>query len=120
MYTVGSLFYAIYFFVSFPMFYRMDEYNKGKVGRRGSTLCECSCVFYGARHGRIALGVCNHGSAWQGCWHLMVPIYNACKESHPAHARQGCWHSMAQMQKNSCEGRTVGQKSAGSARSHLS
>jgi hypothetical protein len=25
MYTVGSLFYAIYFFVSFPMFYRMDE-----------------------------------------------------------------------------------------------
>lgn len=28
MYTVGSLFYAIYFFVSFPMFYRMDEYTK--------------------------------------------------------------------------------------------
>jgi hypothetical protein len=25
MYTIGSLFYAIYFFVSFPMFYRMDE-----------------------------------------------------------------------------------------------
>ena len=25
MYTVGSIFYAIYFFVSFPMFYRMDE-----------------------------------------------------------------------------------------------
>ena len=25
MYTVGSLFYAIYFFVSFPMYYRMDE-----------------------------------------------------------------------------------------------
>eukprot|EP00887_Chlorella_sp_A99_P005552 scaffold1.g5552.t1 len=25
MYTVGSLFYAIYFFVSFPMFFRMDE-----------------------------------------------------------------------------------------------
>ena len=25
MYRVGSLFYAIYFFVSFPMFYRMDE-----------------------------------------------------------------------------------------------
>ena len=25
MYTVGSLFYAIYFFVSFPMFYHMDE-----------------------------------------------------------------------------------------------
>ena len=25
MYTVGSLFYAIYFFVSFPMFYRIDE-----------------------------------------------------------------------------------------------
>ena len=25
MYSVGSLFYAIYFFVGFPMFYRMDE-----------------------------------------------------------------------------------------------
>ena len=25
MYTVGSLFYAIYFFVSFPMFFRLDE-----------------------------------------------------------------------------------------------
>ena len=25
MYTVGSLFYAIYFFVSFPMFFRIDE-----------------------------------------------------------------------------------------------
>lgn len=25
MYSIGSLFYAIYFFVSFPMFYRMDE-----------------------------------------------------------------------------------------------
>ncbi|KAG2441758.1 hypothetical protein HXX76_003371 [Chlamydomonas incerta] len=32
MYTVGSLFYAIYFFVSFPMFYRMDEYPQ----KRGS------------------------------------------------------------------------------------
>lgn len=28
MYTTGSLFYAIYFFVSFPMFYRMDESPK--------------------------------------------------------------------------------------------
>lgn len=28
MYTIGSLFYAIYFFVSFPMFYRMDERPK--------------------------------------------------------------------------------------------
>lgn len=25
MYTVGSLFYAIYFFVSFPWFFAMDE-----------------------------------------------------------------------------------------------
>lgn len=25
MYTIGSLFYAIYFFVSFPMFFMMDE-----------------------------------------------------------------------------------------------
>lgn len=28
MYTIGSLFYAVYFFVSFPMFYRMDEGNR--------------------------------------------------------------------------------------------
>ena len=28
MYSVGSLFYAIYFFVSFPMFFRMDEDTK--------------------------------------------------------------------------------------------
>lgn len=32
MYTVGSLFYAIYFFVSFPMFFRMDEDGGGKKG----------------------------------------------------------------------------------------
>lgn len=25
MYTFGSLFYAIYFFVSFPLFFRIDE-----------------------------------------------------------------------------------------------
>lgn len=25
MYSIGSLFYAIYFFVSFPMFIRIDE-----------------------------------------------------------------------------------------------
>ncbi|KIZ05892.1 Cycloeucalenol cycloisomerase [Monoraphidium neglectum] len=25
MYSIGSLFYAIYFFVSFPMFMRIDE-----------------------------------------------------------------------------------------------
>lgn len=30
MYTVGSLFYAIYFFVSFPMFFRMDEVTSKK------------------------------------------------------------------------------------------
>ncbi|PRW32580.1 Cycloeucalenol cycloisomerase isoform B [Chlorella sorokiniana] len=30
MYSVGSLFYAIYFFVSFPMFFRMDENPKAK------------------------------------------------------------------------------------------
>ncbi len=38
MYTVGSLFYAIYFFVSFPMFYRIDESAKGKRW----TLAECA------------------------------------------------------------------------------
>ena len=25
MYTIGSLFYAIYFFVGFPLFFEMDE-----------------------------------------------------------------------------------------------
>lgn len=30
MYTVGSLFYAIYFFVGFPVFFRMDE-GKGRL-----------------------------------------------------------------------------------------
>jgi cycloeucalenol cycloisomerase len=36
MYTVGSLFYAIYFWVSFPAFYMMDENPRAKkwtVGR---------------------------------------------------------------------------------------
>lgn len=28
MYSVGSLFYAIYFFVSFPMFFVMDELTR--------------------------------------------------------------------------------------------
>ena len=32
MYRIGSLFYAIYFFVSFPMFYRMDEEKAPKKG----------------------------------------------------------------------------------------
>ena len=30
MYTLGSLFYAIYFFVSFPAFYVMDEFPRHK------------------------------------------------------------------------------------------
>ena len=30
MYSVGSLFYAIYFFVSFPMFFRMEEKPRPK------------------------------------------------------------------------------------------
>ena len=30
MYTVGSLFYAIYFFVSFPVFFQMDERPQSK------------------------------------------------------------------------------------------
>jgi cycloeucalenol cycloisomerase len=30
MYTVGSLFYAIYFFVSFPLFFIMDEVPQRK------------------------------------------------------------------------------------------
>ena len=30
MYTVGSLFYAIYFWVSFPAFFVMDENPRGK------------------------------------------------------------------------------------------
>jgi hypothetical protein len=41
MYTVGSLFYAIYFFASFPMFMRIDEHpgdrrwSLGQVGPEG-------------------------------------------------------------------------------------
>jgi cycloeucalenol cycloisomerase len=34
MYTVGSLFYALYFFVSFPMFMRLDEDAPGPRARR--------------------------------------------------------------------------------------
>jgi cycloeucalenol cycloisomerase len=30
MYSVGSLFYAIYFFVSFPMFVRIEEDPEGR------------------------------------------------------------------------------------------
>jgi hypothetical protein len=30
MYSVGSLFYAIYFFVSFPMYFRLDEWPRHK------------------------------------------------------------------------------------------
>ena len=30
MYSLGSLFYAIYFFVSFPAFYVMDEFPRHK------------------------------------------------------------------------------------------
>jgi hypothetical protein len=30
MYSVGSLFYAIYFWASFPMLYRIDENTKNK------------------------------------------------------------------------------------------
>lgn len=30
MYSIGSLFYAIYFFVSFPLFMRLDEEPRGK------------------------------------------------------------------------------------------
>lgn len=30
MYSIGSLFYAIYFFVSFPAFYVMDEFPRQK------------------------------------------------------------------------------------------
>ena len=38
MYTVGSLFYAIYFFVSFPMFFRLDEV----LGKRRWTASEAA------------------------------------------------------------------------------
>ena len=36
MYTVGSLFYALYFFVSFPWFFAMDEDAPGPRARRWS------------------------------------------------------------------------------------
>ena len=34
MYTVGSLFYAIYFFVSFPVFFFMDEQPRSRCSIR--------------------------------------------------------------------------------------
>lgn len=39
MYSVGSLFYAIYFFVSFPMFFRMDENPKVRLGLQLAVVC---------------------------------------------------------------------------------
>ncbi|KAK9803843.1 hypothetical protein WJX73_007201 [Symbiochloris irregularis] len=39
MLTVGSLFYAIYFFVSFPIFFRMDEEKKTTAPRSGLLHC---------------------------------------------------------------------------------
>lgn len=44
MYTVGSLFYAIYFFVSFPMFYRMDEYPQKRCACVHAHVCMCACT----------------------------------------------------------------------------
>ena len=44
MYSVGSLFYAIYFFVSFPMFFRMDEEPRVGAGLR-------VCGTWGAKGG---------------------------------------------------------------------
>lgn len=43
MYTVGSLFYAIYFFVSFPMFMRIEEDPKGRKWSLGEvSLVKCT------------------------------------------------------------------------------
>ncbi len=36
-YTLGSAFYGIYFIVSFPVFYRLDEHLVGAPGKKGST-----------------------------------------------------------------------------------
>lgn len=49
MYSVGSLFYAIYFFVSFPMFMRIDEDPKARKWSLGEVSCravqvQCSAV----------------------------------------------------------------------------
>jgi len=38
MYLIGSAFYGIYFYVSFPMYYRLDEYGKKKRYLRSSLI----------------------------------------------------------------------------------
>lgn len=49
MYSVGSLFYAIYFFVSFPMFMRIEEDPKGPKWSLGQVRLThpCGCWLLG-------------------------------------------------------------------------
>ena len=64
MYTHGSLFYAIYFFVSFPMFYRMDESGTQKWTAGDAaldSLAACMLVTILLDLWRITFGAINGG-----------------------------------------------------------
>ena len=70
MYTTGSLFYAIYFFVSFPMFFRMEEDNRARPytlwrvavdALAAGMLVTCLLDFW-----RLWVGAIGGGSAAQG------------------------------------------------------
>ena len=58
MYRVGSLFYGIYFLVSFPVFFRMDEgtttWSLGQAA--GSSLAACMLVTLLLDFWRLAFG----------------------------------------------------------------
>jgi cycloeucalenol cycloisomerase len=61
MYSIGSLFYAIYFFVSFPLFMRLDEepagkrWSLGEVRPRGARWQRLCCNTH-ACHAQCATG----------------------------------------------------------------
>lgn len=61
MFKIGSLFYALYFFVSFPAFYRLDEYaERGDIWTVGRTvwdsLATCMLVILLLEAWRVLLG----------------------------------------------------------------
>ena len=70
MYKVGSLFYGIYFLVSFPVFYRMDEGHLpwSMASVLGSSLGACMLVTLLLDFWRLAFGPLSehksHGLPW--------------------------------------------------------
>lgn len=46
MYTVGSVFYGIYFYVAFPMFFMIDEASSWSIFKTAqNSLASCMIVF---------------------------------------------------------------------------